>query len=395
MKEKTFRTIKFLGLTLGIALSIFAISFAVYAWTAPTAAPPGGNVPAPINVGDTAQTKTGPLRIDGVFRANSAVHLAVGRGNVGIGTTAPTGRLHVRGGNAYIDNINFGGIPTIALAVGDTDTGLHSTADGALDVFSNNVNTMSIRSGNVGIGTTGPTTRLDVNGQIRIRGGTPGAGRVLTSDAAGLATWRTMTGLPTGTSGQTLRHDGASWLANSLLTNTGTRIGINTATPGGRLSVLGEGTTSATFAFNAANSAGTSMLFVRDDGRVGIGTTAPAQRLHVAGNVLADAYFHTSDRNLKTGIKPLENNLVRILNLNPVSFRWRENNENGLGLIAQDIENIFPEIVHIAEDSGLKSVNYNALIAPLIQAIQEQQEQIESQQEQIGELKIKIGGPKE
>jgi len=49
MKEKTFRTIKFLGLTLGIALSIFAISVAVYAWTAPTAAPPDGNVPAPIN----------------------------------------------------------------------------------------------------------------------------------------------------------------------------------------------------------------------------------------------------------------------------------------------------------------------------------------------------------
>jgi F0F1-type ATP synthase epsilon subunit len=87
-------------------------------------------------------------------------------GNVGIGTTTPTGKLHVRGGNVYVDNINFGGTPTIALAVGDTDTGLHSTADGALDIYSNNVNTMSIRSGNVGIGTTAPDYKLRVEGTV-------------------------------------------------------------------------------------------------------------------------------------------------------------------------------------------------------------------------------------
>lgn len=90
-------------------------------------------------------------------------------GNVGIGITGPTGRLHVRGGNVYVDNINFGGTPTIALAVGDTDTGLHSTADGALDIFSNNVNTMSIRSGRVGIGTSTPAFTLDVWGSARVR----------------------------------------------------------------------------------------------------------------------------------------------------------------------------------------------------------------------------------
>lgn len=43
--------------------------------------------------------------------------------------------------------------------------------------------------GNVGIGTNTPTTKLEVAGQVKITGGAPGAGKVLTSDAVGLASW--------------------------------------------------------------------------------------------------------------------------------------------------------------------------------------------------------------
>jgi hypothetical protein len=48
--------------------------------------------------------------------------------------------------------------------------------------------------GNVGIGTTTPAAKLEVAGQVKITGGTPGAGKVLKSDANGLASWNTLTG---------------------------------------------------------------------------------------------------------------------------------------------------------------------------------------------------------
>ena len=59
-------------------------------------------------------------------------------------------------------------------------------------------------------------------------------------------------------------------------------------------------------------------------------------------------------------------------------------------MIAQDIEKVFPEIVHTEEESGKKSVNYSVLIAPLIQSIKQQQKYIEQQQKEINEMKIKI-----
>jgi hypothetical protein len=53
----------------------------------------------------------------------------------------------------------------------------------------------NIGGGNVGIGVTDPTAKLDVNGQVRIRGGSPGAGKVLTSDAIGTGSWQTVPGV--------------------------------------------------------------------------------------------------------------------------------------------------------------------------------------------------------
>ena len=67
--------------------------------------------------------------------------------------------------------------------------------------------------------------------------------------------------------------------------------------------------------------------------------------------------------------------MARVRHLRGVSFEWRENAPDGhtgadLGVIAQEVEEVFPELVHMSPD-GYKTVNYLGLIAPLIEALKE------------------------
>ena len=99
----------------------------------------------------------------------------------------------------------------------------------------------------IGIDTTSPTQKLDVAGTIKMLGFQLSTGAhenyVLTSDASGFGTWQPApTGtLPTGATGQTLRHDGTSWAADSFLYNTGSAVGIGTTSTSAKLTVAGSG----------------------------------------------------------------------------------------------------------------------------------------------------------
>jgi len=108
-------------------------------------------------------------------------------GDVGIGTASPTGTLHVDGGAAAADT--DGKDVTINAQDGGPDDGAGAGSGGNIFLIPGTGGDGFAPAGKVGIGTDSPTLTLDVNGQIRIRGGSPFPGGVLTSDSFGNASW--------------------------------------------------------------------------------------------------------------------------------------------------------------------------------------------------------------
>lgn len=115
--------------------------------------------------------------------------------------------------------------------------------------------------------------------------------------------------------------------------------------------------------------------------RVGVGTTVPSSTLQVSGTITCTDVNSTSDVRLKENIHSIKDPLDKIMKINGVGFRWKENKDEAIGVIAQDIEEIIPEVVKNSSD--IKTVNYNGLIGVLIEAVKEQQHQIEELKKQI------------
>jgi prepilin-type N-terminal cleavage/methylation domain-containing protein len=104
-------------------------------------------------------------------------------------------------------------------------------------------------------------------------------------------------------------------------------------------------------------------------GNVGIGTNAPQHRLHVSGGMQANYYNNTSDATQKSDIATA-GGLTIIKQLRGVTFTWKDGGKSGMGVIAQEVEKVLPQAVSTGSD-GIKSVEYNQLIAPMIEAIKE------------------------
>jgi hypothetical protein len=120
---------------------------------------------------------------------------------------------------------------------------------------------------------------------------------------------------------------------------------------------------------------------------VGIAASGTTGRIDASGDIIA---FSTSDIRLKQDITPIENSLEKLSTISGVSYKWKSefneihgyNDKHDVGVIAQDVLNILPEAVR-QNKTGYYSVRYERIIPLLIEAIKEQQKQID-------ELKSKL-----
>lgn len=113
------------------------------------------------------------------------------------------------------------------------------------------------------------------------------------------------------------------------------------------------------------------------DGKVGIGTEKPAFSLDVAGSVHASSFPVSSDARLKTNVRQLTNVLEKLEQIRGVSFEWNELYESlgrstghrEIGVIAQEVEAVFPELVTTWGDENYRAVDYGRLTGILIEAV--------------------------
>ena len=130
----------------------------------------------------------------------------------------------------------------------------------------------------------------------------------------------------------------------------------------------------------SGNSVVTSLITT---GAIGVGVTNPAYKLDVAGTIRATGdVIAYSDKRVKENIKTIDNALNKVNKLRGVEFNKIGEDIKSIGVIAQEIEKVIPEVVR-EDNKGMKSVAYGNITGVLIEAIKELKAEIEELKKQI------------
>ena len=339
------------------------------------------------NIGIGTSNPTGKLQVTTLEGAAPSFFVSTKEGSVGIGTASPTTEwapvLHIKGASPNIrleNSANSKSADMYISAAGDLS--FVQPANKGFN-FRDQTNTSTYllikNNGNVGIGTTEAKNTLDVKGSMIIGSWagsfyTAPSNCLIVSDNLGV--------------GLTNPQD---WGKVAISSNSSTQLcllgGATTGTNYGLYSAIGRvagATTNIAGYFEATGATNKYAILVPPaSGYVGIGTTTPTHLIHLGGGAYCDGtgdWITGSDRAYKKDIDyAFKYGLKEVEQLQPVYYVHKQDEENKkqIGFIAQDVLKVIPELV--SGNEGNYGLSYGQLTAVLVKAVQEQQMIIDEQ----------------
>ena len=226
----------------------------------------------------------------------------------------------------------------------------------------------------------GISTGLNVSGTgatvttLRVSGVSTHVGVSTFGDQVGVNGGLSVAG--SGVTATTLNVSGFSTISSALIVS-GTGVTATT------LNVSGFSTISSALIVAGTGITATTLNISGVSTHVGVSTFQSSlfgrQALFV-GVVTATDFNSSSDINLKDNVQTFTNALDIVKDLRGVRFEWKENHKPSIGIIAQELETVLPELV-AGEDP--KSVNYNGLIGVLIEAVKELSQEVQYLKSQL------------
>jgi hypothetical protein len=308
-------------------------------------------------------------------------------GNVGIGTTSPSAKLHISGSSSGADLLflNTSGANTnyafkITGAASDYLTiRRNHPSGGNLDIIS------FTYGGNVGIGTSSPTRLLDVSAV--------GTAYIRASDTANSVNVDLLAASSGGWVGTQSNHSFQLQTANTeriRITNGGNVLINSTADNGVRFEVTSSGQTN-----QRLNTSGVAWALINDHKNAGTQFFTDfryngSQIGTILGNNTSVSFNTSSDYRLKEDFQEI-NGIELLSKINFYNFKWKSENSRMDGVIAHELQEILPyAVTGLKDGKDMQAVDYSKLTPVIGRAVQELDYKFETQAEKIARLEKRV-----